>query len=82
MNPLTFNICLLQLIFHAKVFSIKIFGQIPPRVCTLVLFIRIAKCELGEKMIVWGRAATWWDEQIKSRIYIRWEVYKKIVNGR
>ena len=23
---------------------------------------RVAKCELGEKMIVCGRAARWWDE--------------------
>ena len=29
---------------------------------------RVAKCELGEKMIVCGRAARWWDEQIKDRI--------------
>ena len=29
---------------------------------------RVAKCELGEKMIVCGRAARWWDEQIKNRI--------------
>ena len=42
---------------------------------------RVAKCELGEKMIVCGRAARWWDEQIKDRICIRWEVYKKVVNG-
>ena len=35
---------------------------------------RVAKCELGEKMILCGRAARWWDEQ--------WEVYKKVVNGR
>ena len=38
---------------------------------------RIAKCELGEKMIVW-----WWDEQIKDRIDARREVYRKVVNGR
>ena len=49
-KPLTFNICLLQQIFHssvfttyaANVFSIQIFQylhQILPRVCTLVLFI-------------------------------------------
>ena len=25
---------------------------------------RVAKCELGDKMIVYGRAARWWDEQI------------------
>ena len=38
---------------------------------------RVAKCELGEKMIVW-----WWDEQIKDRIDARREVYRKVVNGR
>ena len=27
---------------------------------------RVAKCELGEKIIVYGRAARWWDEQIKD----------------
>ena len=48
---LTFNICMLQLIFHAMVFSIQIFQylrQIPPRVCTLVLFIIYSSVELGE----------------------------------
>ena len=29
---------------------------------------RVAKCELGENMIVCDRAARWWDEQIKNRI--------------
>ena len=43
---------------------------------------RVAKCELGEKMIVCGRAARWWDEQIKDRINARREVYRKVVNGR
>ena len=43
---------------------------------------RVAKCELGEKMIVCGRAARWWDEQIKDRINTRREVYRKVVNGR
>ena len=43
---------------------------------------RVAKCELGEKMIVCGRAATWWDEQIKDKINTRRQVYKKVVNGR
>ena len=38
---------------------------------------RVAKCELGEKMIVW-----WWDEQIKDRIDARREVYRKVVNDR
>ena len=39
-------------------------------------------CELGEKMIVCGRAAMWWDKQIKDRINERREVYRKVVNGR
>ena len=43
---------------------------------------RVAKCELGEKMIVCGRAARWWDEQTKDKINARWKVYKKVVNGR
>ena len=43
---------------------------------------RVAKCELGEKMIVCDRAARWWDEQIKNRINVRREVHKKVVNGR
>ena len=43
---------------------------------------RVTKCELGEKMIVCGRAARWWDEQIKDRINARREVYRKVVNGR
>ena len=50
-KPLTFNICLLQLIFHTSVFTSTYackgafnpnIRQIPPRVCTLVLFIMIA----------------------------------------
>ena len=32
---------------------------------------RVAKCKLGRKMIVCGRAARWWDEQIKDRINAR-----------
>ena len=28
----------------------------------------IAKSELGEKIIVCGRAARWWDEQIKVKL--------------
>ena len=42
---------------------------------------RVAKRELGEKMIVCGRAARWWDEQINDRINARREVYRKVVNG-
>ena len=29
-----------------------------------------------------GRAARWWDEQIKDKINARLQVYKKVVNGR
>ena len=36
---------------------------------------RVAKCELGEKMIVCNRAARWWDEQIKDKMNTRREVY-------
>ena len=43
---------------------------------------RVAKCELGEKMIVCGRAAKWWDKQIKDKINARRQVYKKVVKGR
>ena len=43
---------------------------------------RVAKCELGEKMIVCGKAARWWDEQIKDKINTRHQVYKEVVNGR
>ena len=43
---------------------------------------RVAKCELGKKMMVCGRAARWWDEQIKDKINARQQVYKKVVNGR
>ena len=42
---------------------------------------RVAKCELGEKIIVCDRAARWWDEQIKDRINARQKVYRKVVNG-
>ena len=43
---------------------------------------RVAKCELGDKMIVCGGAARWWDEQIKYKINARRQVYKKVVNCR
>ena len=38
----------------------------------------VAKCELGEKMIVCGRAARWLDERVKDRINARRE--RKVVN--
>ena len=42
---------------------------------------RVAKCELGEKMTVCGRAARWWHVQIKDKMNASREVYKKVVNG-
>ena len=43
---------------------------------------RVAKIELGEKMIVCVRAARWWDEQIKDKINEIRGVYKRFINGR
>ena len=43
---------------------------------------RVAKSEVGEKMIVCGRAARWWDNEIKETISLRRELYKKVINGR
>ena len=37
---------------------------------------RVAKCELGEKMIVCGRAARWWDEQIPQQQLTRTRINK------
>ena len=42
---------------------------------------RVAKSVVGEKMIVCGRAARWWDDEIKAKIEHRREVYKKIASG-
>ena len=40
---------------------------------------RVAKREVGDKMIVCGRAARWWD---KEKISLKREVYKKVIKGR
>ena len=37
----------------------------------------VVKREVGDKMIVCGRAAKWWD---KEKISLRREVYKKVIN--
>ena len=42
---------------------------------------RVAKEEVGEKMIVCGRAARWWDSEVKDKINSRREMYKKVING-
>ena len=38
-----------------------------------------ANSEFGKKMIVCGRAAMWWNQQIKNKINSRQETYKKVV---
>ena len=43
---------------------------------------RVARKEVGEKLIVCGRAARWWDNEIKDNISLRREVYKKVSRGR
>ena len=43
---------------------------------------RVAKREVGDKMIVCGRAARWWDKELKEKISLRREVYKKVMKGR
>ena len=42
---------------------------------------RVAKVEVGEKMIVCGRAAKWWDGEIRDKVNLRREVYRKMVSG-
>ena len=43
---------------------------------------RVASKEIGEKVIVCGKAARWWDEEIKDKIRLRRQVYKEIQSGR
>ena len=40
---------------------------------------RVAKSEVGDNMIDCGR---WWDNEIKEKISLRREVYKKVIKGR
>ena len=42
---------------------------------------RVAKAEVGEKVVVCGRVARWWDDEIKARIEQRRELYKRILRG-
>ena len=32
-------------------------------------------------MIVCGRSARWWDSEIKERVTLRWQLYKKVISG-
>ena len=42
---------------------------------------RVAKAEVGEKVVVCGRAARWWDNEIKAKIKQRRELNKRILRG-
>ena len=42
---------------------------------------KVAKAEVGEKVVVCGRAGRWWDDEIKARIEQRRELYKRILRG-
>ena len=39
--------------------------------------VHVARREIGEKIIVCGRAVKWWDSEIKEKIKYRREVHKK-----
>ena len=41
----------------------------------------VAKAVVGEKSIVCGRAARWWDAEVKDKIEHRRDVYRKIAGG-
>ena len=41
----------------------------------------VAKAVVGEKLIVCGRAARWWDAEVKAKIELRRDVYRKIAGG-
>ena len=42
---------------------------------------RVAKSVGGEKTIVCGKSARWWDNEIKDKINRRHEVYTKVISG-
>ena len=37
---------------------------------------RVAKSEIGEKVIVCGRSFRWWNGEIKKRITLRQQLYR------
>ena len=43
---------------------------------------RVAKRKVGDKIVVCGRAARWWDKELKEKVSLRREVYKKVIKGR
>ncbi len=43
---------------------------------------KVAKAAVREKLIVCGRAARWWDAEVKAKIEHRRDVYRKIAGGK
>ena len=42
---------------------------------------RVAKREMGEKLIVCGKSARWWDSEVKDKINSRRKLYKSMLDG-
>ena len=42
---------------------------------------KVARAEVGEKVVVCGRAVRWWDDEIKQKIEHRREAYKKVLES-
>ena len=42
---------------------------------------RVAKREVGEKMIVCGKSARWWDSEVKDKTNSRRQLYKSMLDG-
>ena len=42
---------------------------------------RVAKREVGKKMIVCGKSARWWDSEVKDKINSRRQLYKSMLDG-
>ena len=42
---------------------------------------KVANSEVGEKMIVCGTSARWWDSEVKGKINSRRKVYKNVLDG-
>ena len=42
---------------------------------------RVAKSEVGEKMIVCGKSARWCDSEVKDKINSRRKLYKNVLDG-
>ena len=43
---------------------------------------KVANSEVGEKMIVCGTSARWWDSEVKDKSNSRMKVYKNVLDGK